>query len=169
MVTGVQTCALPIFGVGSGAYLKAVLKKCPKEANVIVYEPSVNIFLTLLQEVDLSREIEKYPIGFIVEGLNETEFSPVMAGTLVLENLTYMKEYVHPNYRELYGEEIRNYVKLLHRYTEEIIVVRNTVHKMSISIAQNIIGNLKYVAEGYHPQLLSKVIPYQGEIGRAHV
>lgn len=154
--------AVFLFGVGSGAYLKAVLKKCPKEANVIVYEPSVNIFLTLLQEVDLSREIEKHPIGFIVEGLNETEFSPVMAGTLVLENLTYMKEYVHPNYRELYGEEIRNYVKLLHRYTEEIIVVRNTVHKMSISIAQNIIGNLKYVAEGYHPQLLSKVIPYQG-------
>ena len=154
--------AIFLFGVGSGAYLKAIVKKCPEEANIIVYEPSVNIFLTMLQEVDLSEEIEKHPIGFIVEGLNETEFLPVISKSLVLENLGYLKEEIHPNYRELYGEEIKKYVKKLERYVREIMVVQNTIHKMSISMAQNIIGNLKYIAEGYHPQLLSKVIPYDG-------
>lgn len=154
--------AIFLFGVGNGAYLKAAVEKCPKEANIIVYEPSMNIFLTLLQEIDLSKELEKLPIGFVIEGLNETEFPQVMANALVLENLDHMKIYVHPNYKVLYGEKIRDYVKKLDRYVEEILVVRNTVHKMSITTAQNIIGNLKYIAEGYHPQLLSKVIPYSG-------
>lgn len=86
--------AVFLFGIGSGAYLKALMKDFPKEANIIVYEPSINIFLTLLREVDLSREIEKHPIGFIVEGLNETEFTPVMRNSLVLENYRYMKEYI---------------------------------------------------------------------------
>lgn len=157
-----EYAAIFLFGVGSGSYLKAAVKKCPKEANVIVYEPSMNIFLTLLQETDLSEEIEKLPIGFVVEGLNAAEFSPVMRRALVLENIDRMKEYVHPNYKSLYGKEIRDYVKKLDRYVEEILVMRNTVHKMSITIAQNIIGNLKYIAEGYHPALLSKTIPYSG-------
>ncbi len=154
--------AVFLFGIGSGAYLKALMKDFPKEANIIVYEPSINIFLTLLREVDLSREIEKHPIGFIVEGLNETEFTPVMRNSLVLENYRYMKEYVHPNYKKLFGEEIRKYVKQLQRYIERIIVERNTWHVMSISTAQNIIGNLRYIAEGYHPQLMVKAIPHDG-------
>lgn len=154
--------AVFLFGVGSGAYLKAVMKNFPKEANLIVYEPSINIFLTLLREIDLSQEIEKHPIGFIVEGLNETEFTPVMRNSLVLENFRYIKEYVHPNYKKLFGEEIRRYVKQLQRYIEKMIVERNTWHTMSISTAQNMIGNLKYIAEGYHPQLLVNAIPHDG-------
>ncbi|MCI8282125.1 MAG: motility associated factor glycosyltransferase family protein [Lachnospiraceae bacterium] len=154
--------AVFLFGIGSGAYLKAVMKKFPKEANLIVYEPSINIFLTLLREVDLSCEIEKHPIGFIVEGLNETEFDPVMRNSVVLENYKYMKEYVHPNYKNLFGEEIRKYVKKLQRYIEQMIVERNTWHTMSISTAQNMIGNLKYIAQGYHPQLMVNAFPHDG-------
>ncbi len=154
--------AVFLFGVGSGAYLKAVMKNFPKEANLIVYEPSINIFLSLLKEVDLSQEIEKHPIGFIVEGLNETEFTPVMRNSLVLENFRYMKEYVHPNYKALFGEKIREYVKQLQRYMERMIVERNTWHVMSISTAHNIIGNLKYIAEGYHPQLMVNAFPHDG-------
>ena len=50
-----------LFGVGSGAYLKALICKTKKEVNVVVYEPSVRIFLKLLQEIDLSEEIKNRP------------------------------------------------------------------------------------------------------------
>ena len=51
--------AVFLFGAGSGAYIKAIMEDFPDEANLIVYEPSLNIFMKLLREVDLSEEIKK--------------------------------------------------------------------------------------------------------------
>lgn len=154
--------AVFLFGIGSGAYLKALLEDFPEDANVIVYEPSLRIFLTLLQEVDMSAQIQKHPVGFLVEGINADGFEAVTASVLVLENIYYLTEEVHPNYNRLFGEKIRDQLKALQRYVDGIIINRNTFHQMSIANARNIIGNLKDIAEGYHPKLLVHAFPHDG-------
>lgn len=151
-----------LFGVGSGAYLRALVQNTDKEVNVVVYEPSVTIFLTMLEEIDLSEEIENRPIAFIIEGINETEFEPIMNKVLAVENLQFLKEEIHPNYREFYGEELVKYVKLLHRRAESIRVNYNTGVLFSKDIAQNILSNMKYICEGYNTKRLSDAIPNRG-------
>ena len=47
-----------LFGIGSGAYLKSIVQNSPKEANIVVYEPSMAIFLETLKKIDLSEEIQ---------------------------------------------------------------------------------------------------------------
>ncbi len=50
----------PVFlvGLGSGLYLKALADNTDKSVNIIAYEPSAAIFLKMLEEVDISEQIE---------------------------------------------------------------------------------------------------------------
>ncbi len=148
-----------LFGIGSGAYLKALAGSTEKEVNIIVYEPSIRIFLKMLEEVDLSKEIEERPIAFIVEEINDVEFEPVMNRVLVFENLEFFREEIHPNYKEWYAEKITEKVRLLQRRTERMIVEANTGKKFSTHVAANIFHNMKYVCEGYHTKGLMEAIP----------
>lgn len=154
--------AIFLFGIGSGAYLKAVMKDFPKEANIIVYEPSIHIFQTVLHEVDLSEEISSHPIGFVVEGMNEAEFEPIVERTVILENMDYFKEEIHPNYGKLFGEQLKSYIVNLHKHVEHIVVRENTMHRFSTVLAQNTIRNLKLITQGYNSRLLADAIPHDG-------
>lgn len=151
-----------LFGLGSGNYLKAVVQNTKPEVNVVAYEPSPDIFLAMLREIDLSQEIQNRPIAFIVNGINETEYKPVMDKVLDVESLPYLKEEVHSNYREFFGEELVTHVKLLHRKAEDIKVRHNTGKLYAGKFAQNVFGNMKYICEGYNTQKLAEAIPLDG-------
>ena len=151
-----------LFGVGSGAYIKALVQHTEKEVNLIVYEPSITIFRTMLQETDLSEELESRPIAFLVEGVNETEFGPVMNRVVAVESLNFLKEEIHPGYRTLFGEQLLPYMKKLQRKTESMQVSYNTGILFCKDLAQNVLGNMKYVCDGYNTKLLSEVIPHNG-------
>lgn len=151
-----------LFGIGSGLYVKSMIQNSPKEANIIVYEPSVRIFLAALEETDLSEEIKDRPIGFVVEGLNETEFLPVVQGVLTLETLEFFISEVHPNYKAAFPMLLREKMKQLMKHTERFFVNFNTRRLLQGHAARNVLYNLPYVAQGYHTMQLSKVIPYDG-------
>lgn len=151
-----------LFGLGSGMYLKELIRTTEEQVNIVAYEPSFAVFSKMLREVDLSEEIKNRPIGFIVEGINEKEFNPVMNKVLVYENLKYFKEEVHPNYKELYGVQITPYIKSLFQRVENMIVQYNTGRKMSVNLAKNVLSNMKYILEGYNTKKLSEVIPHHG-------
>ncbi len=147
-----------LFGVGSAAYLKAIIEKSSKEANVVVYEPSIHIFMAMLENIDISKEIEDRPIAFVVKGLNEEEFEPVMRGVMTLENMSFLIEEIHPNYRGFFLEDILEKVKKVQRLVESEMVQFNTQKKLSMNMAQNILHNMKYVCEGYHTKLLLNAV-----------
>lgn len=84
----------PVFllGAGSGMYLKQLIRDSDKTVTVLVYEPSLSIFLRMLEEEDLSEEISDRPIAFVVDGLNETEFEPVVEKLLSLETVEFLSK-----------------------------------------------------------------------------
>lgn len=151
-----------LFGIGSGAYLKSMIRHSPEEANVIVYEPSMAIFLAALNEIDFSEEIKNRPIAFVVEGLNETEFIPIVQGVLALETLEFFIEEVHPNYKVAYPDQLKEKIKQLTKHVDGYFVNFYTRRLLQGHAAQNVLFNLPYVAEGYNTKQLSKVIPYKG-------
>lgn len=154
-----QYAPIFLFGIGSGLYFKEMSRIAPKEANLVIYEPSVRIFFTLLQEVDLSEEILARPVAFIIEGLNSNEFESISNKILVFENLDFLKEEIHPNYKEWYAEELKQKIKFLHGYAEGIVVQANTIRRFAAEIANNVLHNVKYVCDGYHTKGLMEAIP----------
>ena len=67
--------------------------------------------MAMLENIDISKEIEDRPIAFVVKGLNEEEFEPVMRGVMTLENMSFLIEEIHPNYRGFFLEDILEKVK----------------------------------------------------------
>lgn len=151
-----------LFGIGSGAYLKALVKNTKKEVNIAVYEPSVRIFMKLLQEVDLSEEIKDRPIAFIVEEINTEEFEPVMNKILVFENMVFLKEEIHPNYKEWYAEKLMEKIKPLQRKVEGVMMNQNTGRRFSAYLANNVLSNLRYICDGYNTKGLALAVPTDG-------
>ena len=151
-----------LFGIGNGAYLKSLIHNSPKEANVVVYEPSMAIFMAALKEMDMSQEIEDRPIAFVVEGLNGEEFVPVMQGILTLETLSFFIVEVYPNYKAAFSEQLEERLKQLRKYADMFFVGFNTKRLLQGHAAQNVLYNLPYVAEGYNTLQLSQVVPHTG-------
>lgn len=148
-----------LFGIGNGNYLKAVIENTEDSVNVVVYEPSINIFRKLLEEIDLSDVIRNRPIAFIVEGINDVEFEPVMHKVLAVQNMGFLKEEIHPNYREFYGEKIVEKVRILDKKITQIRVEYSAGKRFQKNITQNIFTNMKYLCQGYHTKQLAKGIP----------
>ncbi len=151
-----------LFGLGSGIYLKALVQNTDKEVNIVAYEPSLPVFFKMLEEVDLSEEIENRPIAFVVEGINEGEFEAIMGRVVAMESMEFLKEEIHPNYRAFYREEILKYVKLLHRMVEDIRVGYNSGELFSGDLAKNVLYNMRYICEGYHTKNLFDAVPHDG-------
>lgn len=147
-----------LFGIGSGEYLKGLIRQTEENVNVVVYEPSFPIFQKLLSDVDLVEVIENRPIAFIVEGINGEEFEPVMNQVLAVQNMEFLIEEIHPGYQEFYGEQIVGKVRKLHRKVQKIMVDYNSAQLFQGSLAQNIFFNMKYICEGYHTKQLAKAV-----------
>ncbi|EOS26268.1 hypothetical protein C806_01003 [Lachnospiraceae bacterium 3-1] len=151
-----------LFGLGHGAYLKALVEHTEKEVNIVAYEPSIHIFQKLLWEVDLSEAIADRPIAFLVEGLNDVEFGPVMNKVLAVQNMEFLKEEIHPNYREFYGEKIVEKIRILNKKVDAIMMGYRTGKLFQKNLVQNIFSNMKYVCEGYHTKKLAETIQPEG-------
>lgn len=151
----------PVFllGLGSGRYLKQLVRNSDNTVTVFAYEPSLSIFLKMLEEEDLSEEISDRPIAFIVEGLNETEFGPILEKLVTLETLEFLKQEMHPNYRELFPEKMLRAMKRIGDRVDFVFANNKTGILFSTHSAKNQIMNMKYVCEGYNTKRLSDAIP----------
>jgi len=151
-----------LFGIGNGAYLKELIADTEESVYIIVYEPSINIFMRLLYEIDLAEAIENRPIAFIIEELNEVEYEPVLRKVLALQNMAFLKEEVHPNYREFYLEKIVEKIRALDSYIMSIKIEYNSGARFQRNMVQNVFSNMKYLCEGYHVKQIAGAIPPNG-------
>lgn len=154
----------PVFllGIGSGIYLKRLLRELDQTVNVIVYEPSVTIFLRALEEADLSEEIESRPIAFVVEGLNGSEFEPVVNQLVSLETVEFLKQEIHPNYQELFPEKTVEALRVIEKRASGLFVNVRTGANFASHLAKNQMQNMRFVCDGYNTKNLSDVIPHDG-------
>lgn len=150
-----------LIGLGSGRYLKKILDGADETINVIVYEPSVELFINLLETIDISNEIESRPIGFVIEGMNEAALDYVLSRVITYETMSYLKVDVHPNYNVLYPEEVSKALKAANKLTDFLLVNINSGQKFATVLAKNQIENAKYALEGYNTRTLFNAIPHE--------
>ncbi len=152
----------PVFllGVGSGQYLKRLIQDSGQTVRVVVYEPSLSIFLHMLEKVDLSEEILDRPIAFVVEGLNGTEFEPVLEELVSLETVEFLKQEIHPNYRELFPRQMLEAMQKIGKRADFVFSNHMTGVLFSTHSAKNQILNMKFVCEGYNTKRLSEAVPH---------
>ncbi len=63
-----------VMGISNGKHIKRIMEVAPKTSNILIYEPSLELFRREMEEVDLSFLFAlDIPVGIIVDGLNESE------------------------------------------------------------------------------------------------
>ena len=59
-----------MMGIGNFSYLKELAEQTKKRLTIIIYEPSLQIFLKFLEMTDIRKWMEKHVIIFWVDGLD---------------------------------------------------------------------------------------------------
>lgn len=149
-----------IIGVSNGCHIRRIMEAVPKTSNILIYEPSFELFRRAIEEVDLSFLFQlDVPVGIIVEGMNEVEAEAYFHLMISYDNMTFLKCYTSGNYSSLFREQVEGFVKKLKAYIERLSVTWNTLVRYTDVKAKNTFHNLPYLYEGYSIDALHGILP----------
>ncbi len=149
-----------IIGVSNGYHIRRIMEAVPKTSNILVYEPSFELFRRAMEEVDLSFLFQlDVPVGIIVEGMNEEESEAYFHLMVSYDNMTSLKCYTSGNYNILFQEQVEDFVKKLKGYVERLSITWNTLVRYTDIKAMNTFHNLHYLYEGYSMEALQGILP----------
>lgn len=149
-----------IIGIHDGIHIKNILKEVKATNNILVYEPSIEIFLKALQEVDLTFLFEEnIPVGLIVDGINEKEIQSYLYTMINYDSMTMLKIYLSDNYHKLFPKKVKEFVDSVKKYAFDIEKNWNTVVRYTNVNAENVFTNCKYMYNGYSIGSLENIVP----------
>lgn len=151
-----------LVGLGSGNYLKSIVDLTDESVTIIAYEPSIELFMNLVSNVDLVKQIENRPIAFVVDGINGEGITSILGKLITAETLEFLKVEIHPNYSTIFPNEVKETLKKIQKITEMILVNYRSGNLFAQHMAKNQLTNMKYLCEGYHTKQLSTEIPHDG-------
>ncbi len=154
----------PVFmvGLGNEHYLKKLVEKTDKHITIIIYEPSLQIFIRFLEQIDLERWMEKHLIVFWVEGIRDMDakhLPNILNPILRYELLPYAKKIILPNYENLFPEESIQFMKTIRDLAKSHRIGFNTRLAFSRVSVKNYLGNIMHLVKGYKTTQLVRVIP----------
>ncbi|MCI9530819.1 MAG: motility associated factor glycosyltransferase family protein [Lachnospiraceae bacterium] len=154
----------PVFivGVGNPSYLRELVEQTEKRIAIIVYEPSLQIFLKFLEMVDIESWMEKHLLVFWVEGIRDMDAEHVKGIFQTLfsyETLNFSRSLILPNYDVLFTEKIVDYMRIRRDIVLNEVLQFNTKEIFSHIMVRNLFSNVKYLCDGYKTTQLVEVIP----------
>lgn len=151
----------PIFvtGMGDIAFLQELLRVTDKRINVMVYEPSIDVFYFLLEHVDLTEYFANRPLGLIIEGINEKEMDDVIKSYVSLANVEFLKHYTNRGYAAIESNKVVYFLKRIDKLTSGIMINRNTGVRFSAVEVENLLRNIGFLCDGYITTQLCDVLP----------
>lgn len=149
-----------IIGISNGVHIRRIMESVPKTSNILIYEPSFEVFRRAMEEVDLSFLFQlDIPVGILVDGLNEKELAAYLYYFISYDNMAFLRYYISGNYAELFGEKVEEFVKALKQHMYNIEVSWNTIVRYTSVNAKNVLSNLPYLYEGYNALDLKEMLP----------
>lgn len=149
-----------IVGISNGVHIRKIMESVPKSVNILIYEPSYELFRRAMEEVDLSFIFKlDIPVGIVVEEINGFEVERYFRYLITYDNIISLKIFISGNYKELFPKKMEDFFTFLHKYLFSIQVSWNTVVRYTAVNAGNVFHNLPYLYEGYSVEDLKGILP----------
>jgi Uncharacterized protein conserved in bacteria len=152
---------ISMFGFGNGFFPREMMHKLTKENFLLIYEPSIDIFLHVLENYDITDLIEGKRVSITIEGVNDNEFKSVINYLVTWVNMNSQLVCKHPQYKMLFEKSHIKFLDLIRDNNEVCQINKNTERILSKSIISNLLNNLKYIKEG------NIVSDFEGDFGEA--
>lgn len=116
---------ITMFGLGSGLFARELM--CHKDTQdiIIIYEPSIDIFIHVLHNYDITDIIENDSVVIAIEGINKFDFHRILRLKLNITNVDSQIITTHPGYKELFAED---YDYFSEEVTESFINERTNIN-----------------------------------------
>lgn len=95
---------ISIFGLGSGVFARKLMNNKATEDMLIIYEPSIDIFIHVLYNYDITDIIEENTVNIIIEEINKFDFRQTLRLMINITNLDSQIVSNHPGYKELFAD-----------------------------------------------------------------
>lgn len=151
-----------IMGVGNSLYLSELVKETKNHVTIMVFEPSLQLFINFLENTDITGWLQKQTIVFWVKGIEMMGLENMRQAAetlLTYEMLPYYRNLVLPNYEVLFPDETLKFLKMCRKAAVNHIMMRNTQKVFANVMVRNLFSNAKYLLDGYKTTQLIQVIP----------
>ncbi len=147
-------------GLGNPYYAMELDEKLTKEASVLIYEPSIEVFFCILENFDLRKLLEsKRNIVYIIGGINDDLIEKSVESIININMLPYMAVTVCPNYELIFTEELSVFLKHISRVCETVRVGLNTNIRFMSVHSKNVFHGALHVNRGYKTKQFTEFIP----------
>jgi len=96
---------ISLFGLGSGLFARELIRNKGKMDVLVIYEPSIDIFIHALQNYDISDIIKNETTILTIEGINEFDFRQSLRALVNITNIKSQIQCIHPGYDDLFPEK----------------------------------------------------------------
>lgn len=148
-----------VIGISDGRALRELVKAASKDTLILVYEPSIDIFIHALQEYVLADIFKAHTMGVIIDGINGEELENVIWQAVEVENMSKLRPVVMGNYDRLFPEQVKKTITVLKKRIENLRLHWNTRIEFTNETILNNIKNLKYMYQHYSLNALYKTLP----------
>lgn len=135
-----------MFGLGNGMYAEAILDRMDeKDAILIIYEPSFQIFEKMIKSVDLEKIISNKQVILYINNLSDNTLRNTIGYYIDWTTLDTQINCYHTGYERLFEDAYHDFLIALRKEIENAIVSNNTQNFFGQRMAKNMIRNMKFI------------------------
>lgn len=136
---------LCMYGLANGIFAKRFLECNPHGNAIYVYEPDLDIFMTAMQEIDLTELLNNNRFFIAVESLNTDDFGDFLLSYISEINELTNRYMALPIYQTRFPEGYDRYKQIIKDKYEYYRIQTNTLIKVGKQIGLASISNMQFL------------------------
>lgn len=136
---------ITMFGLVNGVFVNEIIKNKGKNDVILIYEPSVEVFVHVLHNYDITNIIADKSVLITIDGINEYEFHNVLQACSNSINITNQIQCMHPNYKEVFPEKAIKFLKEIKDNYIHTKIEKNTINLFGKRYIENEFLNIKHI------------------------
>ncbi len=140
-----EKAILTMFGLSNGGFVRQALKIVNNQVIIVVYEPSVSIFMEVIKNIDITDVLDSGRVILVVDGINEEYFDVVLGKAIRPMNINTSRHIAMPKYVELFKNAYQGYADRIQGVYDRAKLLNNTLLAVADVVCKNDILNFKYL------------------------
>lgn len=134
-----------MFGLGNGIFLREIINKIGRQDRIIIYEPSLDIFLHIINNYDLQDIFSNKHISIVIDGVNNQELIAFLNKNVNWTNMNSQMQFVHPQYDKIFHKNYIEFLEVINNHNTVQAANKNTAAFLGEAVARNTIHNIRYI------------------------
>jgi hypothetical protein len=143
-----------LFGLGLGYRPKYIFKKMTRDNFLLVIEPSIDIFIGIIKNVDLTNILSSDNVRLLVDE-NELVIKKSIKKLTGWYNIKQVVVSFIPNYNNIFKKEFDKYMNFLREEIEDGLIEYNTGQKLTKTWFNNFVSNIPHMLRSCEAQDLN--------------